>query len=174
MKINAIICLASIILAAALCLTNARLRTDPSAALAFTFITFGWVYLMILGCSLAHDCLFVRRKTDHITEPDTDPAFLDSPNLGPVLVEGGTAADPSPPADVQVYEYRWNQALGAYDLARVIPLSQYNLEHADPEAEQVLSRTPLPTVWEHSKVADALSPQAGRPRSPLPSAGDVF
>lgn len=178
MKKNVLIVLASVIVAASLILSDVRLQQQPRLAFAFTLMAFGFVFLVILGLRLLFasiDWVFasVRRDTNHITEPDADPAFIDSPNLGPVLVEVDTAGDPSPPADVQVYEYRWNQALGAYDLARVIPLSQYNLEHADSETEQVLSRTPLPTVWEHSKVFPQPS---GTPTPPdkLPAAGDAW
>jgi hypothetical protein len=96
---------------------------------------------------------FAPSSHGHFDEADSDAQFSESPTLRAVasadygpLVEVDTAGVPTPPNEVSVYEYLWNPALSAYELSRVLPLSEYHLHGSDPELAQILSRTQPPAV----------------------------
>lgn len=86
-------------------------------------------------------CTAARETYCEFEEPEDD-AVIEG-DVGP-LVECDTAGTPAPPNEVQVYEYLWNPVSSAYELTRVVPLTEYTV--TDPDAAQILSRTPTPSV----------------------------
>ncbi len=114
----------------------------------------GWQFLIFLDWAFWNLTSQLAPARSEFLEPDSDPVI--TTDLGP-LIECDTAGVPTPPSEVNVYEYLWNPALSAYELSQVTPLSEYHHAARDPELAQILTSSRPPAIIPGAPVPEGES-----------------